>query len=113
VLRDYCTWDADYHVIVADIRRQFVHLVDVSSASKCIHQSPIITSFLSTPDRRFEFSDFYAMMKARRFVLYPGRVSDASTFRIGTIGHVFPADIRLPIDAVRDVVAHLGITQWA
>ena len=73
------------------------------------HQSHIITAFLYPEDPKFSFETFYAAMKARRFVIYPGKVSHADTFRIGTIGHVFPDDIRLLLDCVREAVAELGI----
>ena len=46
-------------------------------------QSPIITSFLFPDDERFGFASFYDKMKSRRFVLYPGKVSNANSFRIG------------------------------
>ena len=74
------------------------------------HQSHIITAFLYPDDPRFTFEAFYEAMKARRFVLYPGKVSDADTFRIGTIGHVFPDDIRQLLDGVAEVVQQLGIS---
>jgi len=67
------------------------------------HQSPIITSFLYPDDPRFRFETFYEAMKTRRFVLYPGKVSDADTFRIGNIGHVFSDDIRQLLEAVEEV----------
>ena len=73
------------------------------------YQSHIITSFLYPDDPGFSFETFYDAMKARRFVIYPGKVSHASTFRIGTIGQVFPDDIRELLDSVRDTVAELGI----
>lgn len=58
-------------------------------------QSPIITSFLY-PDPSFSFVDFYEKLKAKGFVIYPGKISDAETFRIGNIGDVYPQDfIRL------------------
>ena len=59
------------------------------------HRSNIITSFLYPNDPRFGFRPFYDALKARRFVIYPGKVSHAATFRIGTIGHVFPDDVRI------------------
>ncbi len=68
------------------------------------HQSRIITAFLYPDDPNFRFRSFYDAMKARRFVLYPGKVSHAETFRIGTIGHVFPDDIRQLLRCVREVV---------
>jgi 2-aminoethylphosphonate-pyruvate transaminase len=68
-------------------------------------QSPIITSFLYPEDIAFHWETFYAEMKARGFVLYPGKLSDADTFRIGTIGHIFPDDIRRLVRQVREAVS--------
>ena len=67
-------------------------------------QSPIITSFLEPSEPWYTFAGFYAALKARGFVIYPGKVSKAATFRIGTIGDVHPATIRRLIDAVRESV---------
>ena len=68
-------------------------------------QSPFITSFLEPSTPRYSFSRFYADLKARGFVIYPGKVSQANTFRIGTIGDVRPKTIRSLISAVRDSVS--------
>ena len=65
-------------------------------------QSPIITSFLY-PDTTFKFMPFYESVKTRGFVLYPGKISQADTFRIGNIGEVYPEDIRRLIRVVREV----------
>lgn len=54
-------------------------------------QSPIITSFLY-PDG-FSFDEFYGRMKQEGFVIYPGKITAAPTFRIGNIGEVYPEDI--------------------
>ena len=67
------------------------------------HQSPIITSFLYPDHPRFAWDSFYSEMKARGFVLYPGKLTDADTFRVGTIGHVFPEDIERLVNTVRQV----------
>jgi len=77
------------------------------------HRSHIITAFLYPDDSKFAFQPFYDAMKARRFVLYPGKVSQADTFRIGTIGHVFPDDFRELLGCVHEVVAELGISAIA
>jgi 2-aminoethylphosphonate-pyruvate transaminase len=68
-------------------------------------QSPVITSFLY-PDDTFDFGAFYGQIKARGFVLYPGKISQANTFRIGSIGEVYPEDMRRLIDVVREVRGH-------
>ena len=73
------------------------------------HQSHIITSFLFPDDSTFQFRPFYDAMKKRRFVIYPGKVSVADTFRIGNIGHVFPDDIRQLLVAIGEAGEELGI----
>lgn len=65
-------------------------------------QSPIITSFLY-PEQTFVFADFYEELKQRGFVIYPGKISEAPTFRIGNIGDVFPDDFRRLVDAIADI----------
>jgi 2-aminoethylphosphonate-pyruvate transaminase len=65
-------------------------------------QSPIISSFLyPIPD--FNFAVFYKQVKAQGFVLYPGKISQADTFRIGNIGEVYPCDIRRLLTVIRNV----------
>jgi 2-aminoethylphosphonate-pyruvate transaminase len=66
-------------------------------------QSPIITSFLY-PNSNFDFGVFYKEVKKFGFVLYPGKISQADTFRIGNIGEVHPADIKRLLEAVGDIV---------
>lgn len=56
-------------------------------------QSPIITSFLYPQDCSFSFKQFYEYAKNAGYVLYPGKISEAETFRIGNIGDVHPEDI--------------------
>lgn len=54
-------------------------------------QSPIITSFLY-PEKDFDFKTFYLKLKACGFVIYPGKITQTDTFRIGNIGDVHPQD---------------------
>ena len=63
-------------------------------------QSPVITSFYY-PDASFDFQSFYQTLKAKGFVIYPGKISQADTFRIGNIGDVHPDDFRRLVDAIR------------
>jgi 2-aminoethylphosphonate-pyruvate transaminase len=72
--------------------------------------SPIITSFRYPQSSRFTFQTFYDAMKRRRFVVYPGKVSQADTFRIGTIGHVFPEDVDELLRAVGATLEELEVT---
>ena len=63
-------------------------------------QSPIITGFYSPEADGYDFRQFYAALKERGFVIYPGKVTGIDSFRIGTIGHVFPEDFRRLIGAI-------------
>ncbi len=56
-------------------------------------QSPIITAFHSPPDPGYEFKQFYDLLKEKGFVIYPGKLTDKDTFRIGNIGDIHPADV--------------------
>ena len=65
-------------------------------------QSPVITSFYY-PNAEFNFKDFYTKLKAKGFVIYPGKISQADTFRIGNIGDVHPDDFRQLIEAIKEI----------
>jgi 2-aminoethylphosphonate-pyruvate transaminase len=73
------------------------------------HRSYIITSFRYPRSTRFDFSAFYRRLSELGFVIYPGKVSDADCFRIGTIGHIFPQDIRDLVAAVQRVLGEMQI----
>ena len=73
-------------------------------------QSPIITSFRYPRHPSFVFRRFYDALKARGFVIYPGKISREETFRIGTIGHVFPEDIDRLHEAVAAATHELGLS---
>ena len=72
-------------------------------------QGDIITSFRYPNDPRFDFGDFYRRLNNKGFVIYPGKVSDADCFRIGTIGRIFPGDVAALLAAIREVITDLGI----
>ena len=64
-------------------------------------QSPIITSFLY-PKAGFDFKSFYMALKSKGFVIYPGKISKADTFRIGNIGDVYPEDFKRLVETVKE-----------
>jgi 2-aminoethylphosphonate-pyruvate transaminase len=72
-------------------------------------QGYIITSFRYPDHANFSFEKFYTLLNDRGFVIYPGKVSDADCFRIGNIGRIFEADVRMLLAAVRDVLGEMQI----
>lgn len=73
------------------------------------HQSPIITTFHYPNHQRFAFDTFYQRLSDKGFVIYPGKLSQADCFRIGTIGRLFPADIEALLNAIRETLDQMGI----
>ncbi len=57
------------------------------------HQGPIITTFLYPENHTFAFQDMYQYIKERGYAIYPGKVTEADTFRIGNIGEIYEDDI--------------------
>lgn len=57
------------------------------------HQGPIITTFFYPEGVSFQFSDFYNYVKERGYAIYPGKLTDQDTFRIGNIGEIYAEDI--------------------
>ena len=84
-------------------QRRLVHGME-SLGFRCLLppalQSPIITAFHDPVAPGYEFARFYDQLKTRGFVIYPGKVTGVNSFRIGTIGHVFPEDIDRLIAAI-------------
>jgi 2-aminoethylphosphonate-pyruvate transaminase len=72
-------------------------------------RSHIITSFLAPHHPSFNFEEFYRRISGKGFAIYPGKVSSADCFRIGSIGHIFPEDIRHLLTAVRGTLTEMGI----
>lgn len=68
------------------------------------YQGPIITTFYSPADPAYDFERFYALLQERGLVIYPGKTTKADTFRIGTIGEIYPADIERLLRVVQDVM---------
>jgi len=66
------------------------------------YQGHFITSFYSPENEKYNFKTFYDLLKRKGFVIYPGKVSKASAFRIGNIGDVYPADMERLVKAIED-----------
>jgi len=74
------------------------------------HQSDVITAFYYPPDPAFVFEEFYRRLRERNFVIYPGKLAAADSFRIGTIGRLYPEDLDALVGTIREVLAAMGVT---
>ena len=76
-------------------------------------QAPIIVTVHMPADPRFAFDAFYAELARRGFVIYPGKLTVADSFRIGCIGRLGEAEMRGVLVAIRDILAEMGVTDCA
>ncbi len=72
-------------------------------------QSYIITSFRYPRHPNFRFEQFYKALNEKGYVIYPGKVGSADCFRIGSIGRIFPSDLRDLLAAIRETMTEMGI----
>ncbi len=72
-------------------------------------QAPIIVTFHAPADARYDFRRFYEGAKSRGFILYPGKLTQVETFRVGCIGAIGPNEMRQAVAAVAETLAELGI----
>lgn len=69
----------------------------------------IITSYRPIEDPKWDFMTFYNKLNSRGFVIYPGKVSHADTFRIGSLGDITMEDAKALMAAAREVLKDMGI----
>lgn len=75
--------------------------------------SPIIVTFFCPADPNFDFARFYDAMKARGFIIYPGKLTVVDSFRIGCIGRMDEHVMRRVVEAARDALAEMGVANAA
>ena len=68
-------------------------------------QAPIITTFFYPENKNFSFAQMYAYIKERGYAIYPGKVTDADTFRLGNIGEIYLEDIDKVCDIMESFLA--------
>jgi 2-aminoethylphosphonate-pyruvate transaminase len=72
-------------------------------------QAPIIVTFHMPTHPAFRFQAFYDSLKERGYVIYPGKLTVADSFRIGCIGRLGPDHMHGALDAVAAVLAQMGV----
>ena len=71
--------------------------------------SPIIVTFFNPAHPRFDFQTFYDLLKARGFIIYPGKLTVVDSFRIGCIGRLDAAVMQQLVAAVAEALEEMGV----
>ncbi|RQR81133.1 2-aminoethylphosphonate--pyruvate transaminase [Burkholderia sp. Bp9012] len=72
-------------------------------------QAPVIVTFHAPDHPAYDFRRFYDAVRDAGFILYPGKLTQLETFRVGCIGAIDAGDIRRAVAAIAQAVESLGI----
>ena len=72
------------------------------------HQGPIITTFFYPENCSFSFNEMYTYIKERGYAIYPGKVTEADTFRVGNIGEIYKEDMLKLSEIITDFLEEKG-----
>jgi 2-aminoethylphosphonate-pyruvate transaminase len=73
-------------------------------------QAPIIVTVHTPADPHFRFERFYDRLREKGYVIYPGKLTVADTFRIGCIGALGEPEIRGALQAIEHTLREFGVT---
>ena len=74
-------------------------------------QAPIIVTFHMPTNPEFDFDAFYDGLKDQGYVIYPGKLTVADSFRMGCIGALGSEQIQGALDVVTQLLARFGIDE--
>ena len=72
-------------------------------------QAPIIVTFRMPADPVFDFPGFYERLRQQGYVIYPGKLTVAESFRIGCIGRLGAEEMKGLLGAVQSSLAAMGV----
>jgi len=72
-------------------------------------QSHIITSYLFPRHPKFVFDEFYQRLSGRGMIIYPGKLTQVDTFRLGNIGRLFDMDILALVASIESALKEMGV----
>ena len=76
-------------------------------------QAPVIVTFHAPPDPAYNFKSFYDKVKARGYILYPGKLTQVETFRVGCIGAIDANEMRNVVSAVSETLREMRVQKIA
>lgn len=74
-------------------------------------QAPIIVTFHAPNDPAYTFKPFYEKVREKGFILYPGKLTEVETFRVGCIGAVNGSEMFEAVTAIAEVLQEMGVTR--
>jgi 2-aminoethylphosphonate-pyruvate transaminase len=76
-------------------------------------QAPIIVTFHAPADPAYDFAEFYRRVRELGFILYPGKLTEVNTFRVGCIGAFDTAQVGRAVAAIASALKEMGVRDFA
>jgi 2-aminoethylphosphonate-pyruvate transaminase len=76
-------------------------------------QAPVIVTFHAPPDPAYAFKPFYEKVRSRGYILYPGKLTQVETFRVGCIGAIDANEMRNVVAAIAETLKEMGVGRVA
>jgi 2-aminoethylphosphonate-pyruvate transaminase len=74
-------------------------------------QAPIIVTWHAPAHPAYDFKRFYAAAKDKGFILYPGKLTEVETFRVGCIGAIGRNEMQQAVNAVAETLREMGLAR--
>lgn len=85
----YARYSACHAVLVAAVKKLGLKMLVSESA-----QSKLITAIIDPDTPEYRFDALHDLAREHAFTIYPGKLSDANTFRIANIGDIKPEEMQ-------------------
>ncbi len=84
----YARYSACWDVLAESVKRAGLKMLVPESA-----QSKLITAIIEPDSPKYSFDELHNLARDHSFTIYPGKLSDANTFRIANIGDIQPHEM--------------------
>ncbi len=74
-------------------------------------QAPIIVTWHAPAQANYDFKRFYEAAKRRGFLLYPGKLTQVETFRVGCIGAIDRSEMQQAVNAIGEALREMGLAR--
>jgi 2-aminoethylphosphonate-pyruvate transaminase len=73
------------------------------------YQSKLITAIIEPASDKYSFDVFHDLAKTKGFTIYPGKLSNANTFRIANIGDIQPEEMKVFTEILESYMISIGV----
>ena len=72
-------------------------------------QAPVIVTFHAPADPAYRFAELYQRVRERGFILYPGKLTQVDTFRVGCIGAIDASIMRRAVQVIAEAMVDMRL----